>query len=44
MNPNTLIREIMTTQLVTISPDEKIKTIKPLFEKNNFHHLLSTSH
>lgn len=40
MNPNTLIREIMTTQLVTIPPDEKIKEIRPLFEKNNFHHLL----
>lgn len=40
MNPNTLIREIMTTNLVTIPPDEKIKVIKPLFEKNNFHHLL----
>ncbi len=40
MNPNILIREIMTTQLVTIPPDEKIKAIIPLFEKNNFHHLL----
>ena len=40
MNPNILIREIMTTQLVTIPSDEKIKAIIPLFEKNNFHHLL----
>ncbi len=42
MNPNTIIREIMTTKLVTIPTDEKIKAIKPLFEKNNFHHLLVT--
>jgi len=40
MNPNTLVKEIMTTALVVISPEEKIKTIKPLFEENNFHHLL----
>ena len=40
MNPNTLIREIMTTKLVKIPPNEKIKDIRPLFEKNNFHHLL----
>lgn len=40
MNPNTLIREVMTTKLVTIQPTEKIKTIKPLFDENNFHHLL----
>ena len=30
----------MTTELVTIKPQEKIKEIKTLFEKNNFHHLL----
>lgn len=40
MNPNTLIREVMTTELVTIPSTEKVKVIKPLFEKNNFHHLL----
>ena len=40
MNPNILIREMMTTELVTIKPDEKIMVIKTLFENNNFHHLL----
>ena len=44
MNPNTLIREVMTTKLVTINKDEKIKNIKILFEKNNFHHLLVIGH
>lgn len=40
MNPNTLIKEVMTTKLITISPEEKIKKLKSLFEVNNFHHLL----
>lgn len=40
MNPNTLIRTIMTNELVTIHPDEKVKDIKSLFEVHNFHHLL----
>lgn len=40
MKPNTLIKEVMTTQLVTINPEEKIECIKILFAENNFHHLL----
>ena len=40
MNPNTLIKEVMTTKLITITPDYKIKGIKALFAENNFHHLL----
>ena len=40
MNPNTLIKEVMTNELVTIRPEEKIKGIKSLFEEHNFHHLL----
>jgi len=40
MNPNTLIKEVMTNELVTVRPEEKIKDLKSLFEEHNFHHLL----
>ena len=40
MNPNTLIRQIMTTNLVSVNPQSKVKNIKEIFDKNNFHHLL----
>lgn len=40
MNPNILISEVMTRELITISHEEKLKNIKALFEENNFHHLL----
>ncbi len=39
MNPERPIREIMTTNLITVSPDTNIRDIQDLFEVNNFHHL-----
>lgn len=39
MNADIAIREIMTTDLVTVNPDTRAKDIKELFEKNGFHHL-----
>ncbi len=33
------IREIMTTELVTVSPNTKLSEIKKIFDDNNFHHL-----
>lgn len=40
MNPNISIRTIMTTDLVTVNPQDSVKSIKALFNKNDFHHLL----
>lgn len=39
MNANIAIREIMTTNLVTVTLDTKAEQIKDLFDKNGFHHL-----
>ncbi len=39
MNADTAIREIMTTNLVTVTPTEKAKRIKEVFESNGFHHI-----
>lgn len=39
MNPNRPIREIMTTNLVTVGPDTPIRDIKHIFDRNGFHHL-----
>lgn len=39
MNADLAIREIMTTNLVTVSPDAKARDIKKIFEKHDFHHL-----
>ena len=39
MNADIAIREIMTTNLVTVSPETKASEIKALFDKNGFHHL-----
>jgi len=33
------IRDIMTTELVTVSPDTKVAAIKKIFDQNGFHHL-----
>lgn len=33
------IRDIMTTELVTVSPDTKVAAIKKVFDQNGFHHL-----
>ncbi|MBV6652914.1 MAG: CBS domain-containing protein [Mameliella sp.] len=39
MNPDTPIREIMTTELITVSPDRNVETIQELFRENEFHHI-----
>ncbi|MBK6949193.1 MAG: CBS domain-containing protein [Haliscomenobacter sp.] len=39
MNPNRPIREIMTTDLVTVSPEASAKAIKAIFDRHDFHHL-----
>lgn len=39
MNPNKSIRGIMTTDLVTVKPDDAITRIRSIFEKHDFHHL-----
>jgi len=40
MNPNAAIQEIMTTDLITIRPEDSISAIRAVFEKHDFHHLL----
>jgi CBS domain-containing protein len=39
MNPERTIREIMTTDLVTVRPATSAREIYDLFKKHNFHHL-----
>ncbi len=39
MNPNTAIREIMTTRLMTVSPEDTIYKVREIFSTNAFHHL-----
>ncbi|MCO6476763.1 MAG: CBS domain-containing protein [Phaeodactylibacter sp.] len=39
MNPDKAIREIMTTKLVTVSPDRPAKAIQDIFRENDFHHI-----
>ncbi|MCG8326248.1 MAG: CBS domain-containing protein [Chitinophagales bacterium] len=39
MNADTSIRTIMTTDLVTVSPDVPAKAIQQIFRENDFHHL-----
>lgn len=39
MLPNTPISEIMTINLVTVSPDSFVSKIMDLFNQNEFHHL-----
>ena len=39
MNPDKAIREIMTTKLVTVSPDRPAKAILDIFRENDFHHI-----
>ena len=39
MNPDKTIREIMTTKLVTVSPDRPAKAILDIFREHDFHHL-----
>lgn len=40
MNTEKTINDIMTRQLVTVSPDDTFTDVKALFDKNDFHHLL----
>ncbi|MFM8448711.1 MAG: HPP family protein [Haliscomenobacter sp.] len=39
MDPNRPIREIMTTDLITISPDTSTDKISTIFSRHSFHHL-----
>ena len=39
MNPDKAIREIMTTKLVTVSPDRPAKAIQDIFREKDFHHI-----
>ena len=39
MNPDTPIREIMTTDLITVGPEQNVQAIQDLFRENEFHHL-----
>lgn len=39
MNPERSISEIMTSQLVTVSPDTNAREVYEIFKKNDFHHL-----
>jgi len=39
MNPERPVREIMTTNLITVSPDTPLREIQDLFESRHFHHL-----
>jgi acetoin utilization protein AcuB len=39
MKANKPIRSIMTTELVTVSPETTAREVKDLFDKNSFHHL-----
>lgn len=38
MNLNTPIAEIMTTEIVSVTPSQKLVDIKHLFEKRHFHY------
>jgi len=39
MNPNNPVSEIMTTKLVTVSPDDFLVQVTKIFGENNFHHI-----
>ena len=39
MNPNNKIRQIMTTNLVTVTPNTSDNDIGKIFEEHTFHHL-----
>ncbi len=34
------IQQIMTTEVVTVTADDRVKTLQELFERFHFHHLL----
>jgi acetoin utilization protein AcuB len=35
-----MLKEIMTTRLVTVEPDDALDSIKQIFDSVKFHHLL----
>lgn len=39
MNPETPVKEIMTTKLVTVGPNTSMKEVQALFSRHNIHHL-----
>jgi CBS domain-containing protein len=39
MNADRTIREIMTTNLVTVSPDKPAAVVQDIFRTNDFHHI-----
>ena len=39
MNPDRPIKEIMTSKLVTVSPETNAKAIQTIFRDNDFHHI-----
>ena len=39
MNPNTAIKEIMSSEIITVRKEDTINTINKIFEKKAFHHL-----
>lgn len=39
MKKDTAIREIMTTDLLTVTPDLSTEKIREIFQKNDFHHI-----
>ena len=39
MNPNKLVSEIMTRELITVKVDTVLAEVRNIFEKNKFHHI-----
>ena len=39
MNVLAPVKSIMTTDLITVNPEDKLTTIKEIFETNNIHHI-----
>jgi CBS domain-containing protein len=39
MDPNKVVSEIMTKELVTVKPGDSFEVVKDIFENHSFHHL-----
>ena len=39
MNVLAPVKSLMTTNLITVNPDDKLIKIKEIFEKNKIHHI-----
>lgn len=39
MNTNKLVKEIMTTEVITVHEDELMKAVGDIFDRNNIHHV-----